>query len=93
MKKVVLQFVVAVLCGISPCAHAQRMNEDEPLMEACSGQNGQMGQAGTYDCLEKVRRQEDVALNRDYQRIIVFFQRSDQPRLNDREALRQAERL
>ncbi|WP_081866709.1 MULTISPECIES: lysozyme inhibitor LprI family protein [Asaia] len=51
-----------------------------------------MGQAGTYDCFEKVRRQEDAALNRDYQRIITLFQRSDQPRLSDREALRQAER-
>jgi len=52
-----------------------------------------MGQAETNDCSEKVRRQEDAALNRYYQRIIAFFQRSDQPRLYDREALRQAERL
>jgi|GEM_PF-678738 len=92
MKKIVLQFAIAVLCGISPCAHAQRMNEDKPLMAACSSQDGQMGQAGTYDCFEKVRRREDAALNRDYQRIITLFQRSDQPRLNDRDALRQAER-
>ncbi|GBQ75336.1 hypothetical protein AA0311_0833 [Asaia bogorensis NBRC 16594] len=73
MKRIVRQFAIAVLCGISPGAHAQRMNEDEPLMEACRGQNGQMGQAGTYDCLEKVRRQEDAALNRYYQRIIALF--------------------
>ncbi|CDG38771.1 hypothetical protein ASAP_0726 [Asaia bogorensis] len=35
MKKIALQFTVAVLCGISPSAHAQRMNEDRPLMAAC----------------------------------------------------------
>jgi len=54
---------------------------------------GKWDRLETYDCFEKVRRQEDAALNRDYQRIIALFQRSDQPRLNDREALRQAERL